>query len=312
VFLCCNADPHRDRRNDDSHDFVNHVPTRCKCNKFVDSDPAPEPEPDSAPYGLKAGISDATYHADTTTLSSTGARKLLECPARFKWEQDNPQPARAAFDFGKVAHTLVLGEGGQVHVVHADDWRSKLAQEQRTAARKAGMTPVLKGEWDQAVAMRDAVMAHPTARDLFAEGHAELSGYWTDEATWIGCRFRPDWLTVLDGRVTCVDLKTTVSADPKQFASSVAKFSYHLQAAFYLDGLKAHGVDDARFIFAAVEKVPPYPVSIIELDAEAMEVGNSLMRRALDVYSLCIASDEWPGYGEGIHTISLPSWAVKR
>lgn len=308
AFVCCTADHQRD----DSHDFVLHQPQRCACDAFVDAyPPAPEPAPAPAPYGLKAGISDEDYHADPATLSSTGARRLLECPARFRWERDNPRPASDAFDLGKVTHGLVLGEGGEVHVVHAADWRTKLAQEQRAACRKKGITPVLKADYDAAVAMRDAVMAHPTAADVFAEGHAELSGYWVDEATWVGLRFRPDWLTVLDGQVTCVDLKTTVSADPREFARSVAKFGYHAQAAWYLDGLAAHGVDDARFLFVCVEKSAPYPVSVVELDADAIAEGYRVNRAAIDLYNRCMTADEWPSYGDYIHEISLPQWAFR-
>ena len=54
-------------------------------------------------------VDETTYHADRGSLSSTGARKLLECPARFRHEQLSPPPAKGVFDFGKLAHKLVLG-----------------------------------------------------------------------------------------------------------------------------------------------------------------------------------------------------------
>ncbi len=263
-----------------------------------------------ADYNLKVGISDAVYHADNTSLSSTGARKLLACPARFKWQRDNP-PTTKAFDFGKLAHTLVLGEGSDIVVVDADNWLTKAAKETRAAAYLMGSVPVLRSEYDAAVAMRDAVMAHPIARSIFADGQAELSGYWRDEPTDVLLRFRPDWMTELDGCVACIDLKTTVSADPQDFSRSVVKFGYGLQAAFYLAGLAANGIDGARFLFVAVEKTPPYPVAVIELDAEAIAQGAYDMRRAVDLYAECVRTDTWPAYGSGIHTVSLPPWAVR-
>lgn len=262
-------------------------------------------------YGLKAGISDAVYHADTTSLSSTGARKLLACPARFKWERDNPPtPTSKAFDFGKLAHKLVLGEGSDIVVVDADNWLTKAAKEQRAAAYAVGAVPVLTSEYDAALAMRATVMAHPVAGSLFSHGSPELSGYWQDEPTDIRLRFRPDWMTGLDNRVTCVEYKTTVSANPDDFMRSVAKYGYFQQAAWYLDGLKANGLDGARFLFVASEKNPPYPVSVIELDDEAITEGRRLNRIAIDTYARCMDTGVWPAYGDDITLISLPAWAL--
>ena len=67
-------------------------------------------------YNLIGGISDTDYHAGPS-LSSTGARKILDCPARFKWERDNPPPPKPAYDFGHLAHRLVLGEGSVIQIV---------------------------------------------------------------------------------------------------------------------------------------------------------------------------------------------------
>lgn len=261
--------------------------------------------------GLITGVSDRDYHADRVSLSSTGARKLLACPARFRWERDNQSPPSKAFDIGRVVHTLVLGVGGEVVVVDADNWLTKAAKEQRAAAYESGATPLLTAEYDAALAMRDAVMAHPVAAELFSDGVAEQSGWWADEDTGITLRFRPDWMGNLQDWPVCGDLKTTISADPQDFSRSVAKFGYNMQAAWYLAGLAAHGIADARFLFVCVEKTAPYPVAVIELDAEAITQGRIDMRRAIDLYKRCLDTDTWPAYGDGIHTISLPPWATR-
>ena len=256
-------------------------------------------------------VSEADYHQDQTSLSSTGARKVLRSPAKFRWEQTHPPEPKQAFDFGKLAHRLVLGEGAEIAAIDAADYRTKDAQKQRDEARANGLTPILAGELDAAVAIEEAVREHPTAGELFAAGVPERSGYWQDEPTDVRLRFRPDWLTELDGQPVCVDLKTTVSADPDEFVRSVTKFQYHMQAAFYLDGLSANGIDGARFLFVAVEKTAPYLVSVIELDNEALVEGRRLNRQAIDLYDQCVRTDTWPGYGDNIHTISLPRWAMR-
>jgi hypothetical protein len=262
-------------------------------------------------YGLIAGISDVQYHADNNSLSSSGARKLLACPARFKWDLDNPsQTSSKALDFGKLAHTLILGEGGPIVVVEADNWLTKAAKAQREEAVAAGALPVLAADMEAAVLMRDAVMRHDTAAALLQQGTAELSGYWQDEPTDIRLRFRPDWMTTsLSGRVVCVDYKTTINANPSDFAASVAKFGYHQQQAWYEAGLATHGIGDAAFLFICQEKTPPYPVSVIELDGDAVRLGAVRNRDAIDLYARCLDTGIWPAYGDGISVVDLPRWA---
>ena len=68
--------------------------------------------------GIYPDISDLDYHADDA-LSSTGAKALIECPAIYREQRDNP-PVKDAFDFGHVAHRLLLGKGSEVAVYPAD------------------------------------------------------------------------------------------------------------------------------------------------------------------------------------------------
>lgn len=274
-------------------------------------------------FNLTSGIPDTVYHSGQS-LSSTGARKLLECPARFKWERDNP-PMRPPFrgaEFGNLAHTLILGEGSEIVVLDpathglkadgtvADNPRATASWKRADAeARERGALPVHVDEYNAAKAMHDSVMAHPVAGRLFAEGVAERSGFWRDEATGVDLRFRPDWLTHHDGEPVCVDLKTAASADPSEFQRSVAKWGYAIQAAWYQAGLAAHDID-ARFLFVVVEKTQPFPVSVIELDDEALTEGRRLMRQAIDRYVQCTETGIWPAYGDDITLIGLPAWAL--
>lgn len=254
---------------------------------------------------LLEGITDIDYHSGGG-LSSTGARKLLDCPARFRYEQLNPPASTGVFDFGKLAHKLILGEGADIVPIDFPDYRTKDAKALRDEARAEGKIPALASEVAAAEQMASRVHAHPAANVLFSDGRPEVSGSWVDEATRTTLRFRPDWLT----DDTCVDVKTCASADPAVFGKSVANYRYHLQAAWYIAGLAAHGID-ARFVFVCVEKTPPFLVSVIELDQEALMEGARLMRQAVDLYAHCVDTDTWPAYGDTIHQISLPHWALK-
>src|SRR5690554_8211709 len=51
------------------------------------------------------------YHADPVpggSLSSTGARRLLERSALFRYEQDHPPAPRPQLELGTAAYNLVL------------------------------------------------------------------------------------------------------------------------------------------------------------------------------------------------------------
>lgn len=255
--------------------------------------------------GIYSGISDVAYHADKTSLSSSGARLILEegGPAKLQYA---PQRFSDEFDFGHIAHALILGEGSEIVVIDADSWRTKAAKEARDVARAEGKVAVLADTFDQGDALAQAAKSHPLGELLFAEGVPEQSVYWHDEQTGARLRCRPDWMT---GPLQ-VDVKTTKSAAPRDFVKSVADYGYHQQQALYQDGLAAHG-RDTEFLFFAVEKTRPFLCSVIELPDDAVAVGRQLNRAAINLWADCLARDDWPGYEPVIHRPKLPEWLYR-
>lgn len=260
------------------------------------------------------------YHADPVaggSLSSTWARKLLDpsCPAKFRYERDHGQPPKREFDIGHAAHQLVLGAGPDLVVIDADSYRTKDAREQRDEAHDCGHVPLLVAEYEQVEAMAAAIRQHPLAARLFdpAHGRPEVTLIWRDQ-TGVMCRARYDWLPErLGGRLIIPDYKTCASADPEALMRAVHQHGYHQQADWYMAGARALGLagqHDLAFLFVCQEKTPPYVVTIVELDAEALRVGAARNRRALSIYAHCASTGQWPGYVDGIHLLSLPPWAV--
>lgn len=135
------------------------------------------------------------YHAHPA-LSSSGARKLLapSCPAIFDYERQHGEERKQEFDLGTAAHTLLLGFGPEPHVIDADSYRTKAAQQERDEAYARGDVPLLPKEFDAVQAMVTAVRQHPRASELLSAGKAEQSLFWTDPTTGVLCRARPDWL----------------------------------------------------------------------------------------------------------------------
>jgi hypothetical protein len=249
------------------------------------------------------------------SLSSSGARKLLppSCPALYRWERDHPQPRRH-FELGSAAHRMVLGLGAEWALLDYPDYRTKAAQQARDAARAAGAVPILGPEYEQIQAMAAAIRAHPFAGALFDPergGNAEQSLFWEADGIWK--RARLDWLPTPIGaqRLIVADYKTTASAEPGHIAKAVANFGYHVQAAFYLEGVRELAGDGAAFAFVFQEKTPPYLITVCELDTDALRAGQLLAEQAIEVYRDCKAADLWPGYATDIELISLPAWAAR-
>lgn len=263
--------------------------------------------------GIAAQVDEDDYHRDTTSLSQSGARKLVapSCPAKFKRYRDNPPPPKAEYTFGHAAHTLVLGKGVEILEVDAPDWRSKAAKDARALASNT-CAPMLTHELAKATAMADAVKAHPFAGPLFDEGHAELSIYHTDPDTGVRLRGRLDWLRVHEGRNLIVDFKTSTTAHPVEFMRKAADYGYHQQVAWYLDLVTATvSGADPTFLFVVVEKDAPHLVSVIELDSPSIIEGRRLNREAIETYAQCVATDTWPSYpnNDEVQLVSLPLWA---
>lgn len=266
--------------------------------------------------GMFSAVEEADYHADRESISVSGAKILVQPggPAKFRERMDNPPPPKPEYTFGHAAHALVLGKGATIIEVDAPDWRTKAAKEIRDQACN-GVAPMLTHELNKARAMAAKVKDHPIAGPLFANGHAEVSLYTTDEQTGVRLRGRCDWITMADlgagERPVIVDYKTAVSADPELWTRKAADYGYDMQFPWYVDLYGAIKGDEAGFLFVVQEKVAPYLVSVVELDMDAFMLGREKSRQAIDLYASCREFGEWPGYADQIHSMSLPPWAFR-
>lgn len=268
------------------------------------------------------GLSAEAYHADRTSISSSGLRALLApgCPAQFHYDRDHPQPPKREFDLGNAVHTAVLGEGHDiVEITGFSDYKKADARALRDEAYAAGKVPLLPKEKVQVDAMAAAIRRHRDAGPLFAPGNGrpERSIYWTDRATGVRCRVRPDWLIVRPDVTAIVDFKTTTDANPDACSKAIESYSYHQQGALYIDGVQAAGLapEGARFFFVFQSKKAPYLITVRELSDQDQDIGRARNEEALRIYADCVANDEWPDWTGPVDTIpqlGMPSWAAIR
>jgi hypothetical protein len=253
-------------------------------------------------------ITNEQYHADPA-VSASHLKAVMQSPYHYwsRYVDPNRKPVEptAAMKLGSLAHCAILepDELLQRYGVCAPR-NTKAGKEQAERMTAEGMEAVTSSDMALALSMAAAVRNHRAAAALLETGKAEQSFWWTDTATGMRCKCRPDWYQ----GSTIVDIKTTTDASPQAFARSVATFGYHIQAAHYLEGLSDRC---QRFVFVAVEKTYPHAVAVYELDSEALALGRTMRDNGMDVIAACHAVDVWPGYGDTIiQTISLPKWAT--
>lgn len=271
--------------------------------------------------GMHTDLSNEDYHADKTSLSSSGARKLLppSCPAKFRYEQDNPPAPTKTFDYGNAAHKEVLGRGANLILVDHPAWTTKEAKAEVAAARAQGGIPLKQYEIDMVKAMADAIRRHPLASVLLdpANGMPEQSGFWVDGPSGIRRRVRFDWLpnaTATSGRLIIPDYKTATDASNRVMEKEIEKYGYNCQAAWYEEGAEALdlGDRDVELLLIVQEKKPPYLVNIIGIEFMSREIGRAKNRAAIETFADCTTTGNWPGYGDSPNYLALPGWAETR
>jgi exodeoxyribonuclease VIII len=266
-------------------------------------------------------MNNATYHAHLAVSKShldLVAKSPLHYWSRYLDPNRVPQEPTAAMAIGSAVHT---------HVLELDQWDAQYVVAPAGIDRR---TKVGKAEWDvfqtaigtrTVISREDAdlvmrigrsVLSHPAAAYLLGlPGKAETTHMWTDAGTGLQCKCRPDWL--LDDGSMIVDLKTTEDASPRGFQKSIGQWRYHVQAAWYLNGMEqATGKRPKQFVFIAVEKKPPYACAVYVADLQMIDIGWNAACQDLYKLLLCKAADSWPGYSDCIEQINLPPWMLPK
>lgn len=247
-------------------------------------------------------------------LSKSKMVKLLECPAAYQYDLEHPEQPKDVWDFGRAAHTILLGAGDSLKIVEAEAWNDKGAAAAKADARAEGLVPLLERDFRKAKAMVAEVRRHPIASRLFNVGRPEQSLFWVDRETGVQMRARVDWLGEVGSyRLVMGDYKTSKAVDLWTIERAIADYAYHMQGAHYIDGVTELGIGDenTEMIFVFQSKTPPYFVHCVQLTAHTLRLGRARIRRALQIYLECLRDDRWPAYPDTSYA-ALPGWAARR
>lgn len=259
------------------------------------------------------------YHANVSRIGKSGLDLVHRSPYHYwakyldpnrVWEEPTPELV-----IGSAFHSIVLEPhkfGDEYVIAPKFNLRTNQGKEDyaQFIAINEGKTVLTPEQYDTVRRMRDATMKHPLMNDLLLGGIVEDTIHWTDQETGVECKSRPDHRGA--GSVL-LDLKSTQDASLEGFSRSCAKYRYHVQSAWYLDGCQAAGLRQYdTFVFVAVEKSPPYAVAIYYASDSFVSIGREAYREDLHIYAECIRTGQWPGYPTTIQPLDLPTWATKR
>lgn len=254
------------------------------------------------------GLTNAEYRSQRG-LSKSDLDLIHQSPALLEWARNAPTVGSDEVELGTHVHCAILEPD-----IFASTYR-KAPAGGRTAADKArveafaehckasGKICLDADTYDMVIAMRDSVLAHPTARDLLTgDGISESSIFGELDGVRVKCR--PDRL--IRERNILVDVKKVDDID--HIARSIQKFRYYVQAAFYSDIYEQWAGHYPRFIFVAVgqrRSIGRHPVRVFELDQTWVGAGRQEYKDDLE------RVQEMEEFGIGMHVevLELPRWA---
>lgn len=222
---------------------------------------------------------------------------VQECPAvaKAQYDQEQRKPSRA-MEKGTLVDQLVFG-GSNFHVIEADSYRTKKAQEERDTARASGMVPVLAEEYEPARKLAGSIKSRLLMEGIDIEGcHKQQTLQWTS-AEGVECEGTPD----LYFDCVTIDLKVGHTANPDKLEQHVYEMGYHIQGAAYQEAvgstapiaMKGRG---KHYLVCAETKSGADCITIAPLSQAYIELGMRAWRKAQYIWVQCWTTNEWPEY----------------
>ena len=240
--------------------------------------------------------------------------KLMSKPFLYKQMvlEGKKQEFHKSLSIGTAVHIKVL-EPHKEHLIqnledHGFTDRKKWQQIKKMQEANPDVLYFSQKEIDSIDAMTKSVKLHDKAKELYTNTWNECSIFWTDKEHKIDCKARIDSLNVEGGYA--VDLKTT--KDAEGFMKEAVKYGYHIQAAFYLRGLKALTGKDLDWYWVAVDVNAPHFCYIYKLSDQSKKIGEFLIDQYITKLEMCRRDNHWPIGNEEIRKGELPTWYVEK
>lgn len=263
----------------------------------------------SYPFGIHHDISNADYHAakeieGLPAVSSSYAKAVHKSSLAHANADSGPRFS-PAFDIGTATHGWALE--GVLPIKGPDTRRGSAWQEAKAEAALRDTVALTSGDYDKVERMVEALRnnAH-IAKLLDHPKRIVEASVFAKHPVGLCMKARPDLFIEKQGIV--VDVKTTQSAQPYAFERQAHSLGYAVQAAWYIKTLSRAGIEAKRFLFANVEKEPPYATSIVEVGDDLMKHSAEIVERVLVEIQQAKETNSYPTGWPAVHVATLPTW----
>ena len=267
-------------------------------------------------------MTDDDYFA-LDAVDQTSLKKMLVSPLAYSDYLTGEHGYSSALEFGKAAHSMVLGSGPQV--VAKPNLRTKEGKALRDRlVEQYGADDIVwlsADDVEKVQAMRDMVGDFFTKLD----GQPEVAMIAADPDTGLLINGKADWLPSTpdpDGVLRIRDYKTTVKS-PDEFERSCWQYGYHIQAAFYMRLYRLTMPEykgPLGFEFVVQEKNPPFDWRVWRFDEHSpiiTELAEPKICKALkqiksfrDLYPDPLEAMRGYGLSKVPQEIAFPDWRL--
>ena len=257
-------------------------------------------------------LSNEEYHA-SSAISRSQLKLMDKSPYHFWYHvlsgENIPARSSESLNIGSAFHTLLL----EPHLFEKEfaiapkvDRRTKAGKEAfaEFSASAEGKIILSAEQFSTVSTMVRHVASHEIVTTLISDAQYEKSIFWTDEATGLQFRVRPDiWSEKI-----VVDLKTTKETNIHKFKWGALDYGYYLQAGMIYEACQSLGRPFEAFAILACEKDVPHVPVVYTLDGDALQYGIDKFQHYKKRLKKCIDTNTWEGYG--IHALTVPAGAI--
>lgn len=232
--------------------------------------------------------------------------------------------ASEAKTIGSILHCLTLEKDkfDDYFLKSPDCYRRSKVEKEIWATFNEKLTTTQKDAYTEkmlitAENMYKSLMESPNNKKLL-RGIYEIACFWVDPDTGVLCKCKFDVIGTTSGLAT--DLKKTQDASEVEFIRSVYKFTYHVQEAFYLDGIreaiKQSGIVPdfklpKKMVFVAVEEEEPHFTNRLTIPEDFVENGREKYKMALKRYAEFLQTQKAVAYTEEVKEMRPQAWMYR-
>lgn len=181
---------------------------------------------------------DTRYFADPA-IDQSQIKAYIKNPAQWAYDRLNPAERKTTPQqaFGTAFHAYILETAEVIPMPEGMSLRKKDDKAWYDQQISEGRIVVKHDDMEMLQRMKQALTDSPELYDHVRNGYPEQAILWTDPATGIRLKAKPDLIPV--NVPWFVDLKTARSSDETDFAKEAYRWGYAMQACFYSAAIAA-------------------------------------------------------------------------